>query len=51
VFAHASGPELSVVVCDDKGKEKEAVVVQLIIDKPKKDVAVIIGARVELAKK
>lgn len=51
MFAHASGPELSVVVCDDKGKVKDVVAVQLIIGKPKKDEAVIVRAKVKLAKK
>ena len=50
MFAHASSNTLPVVVCDDKGKLKNAVAVQLILQKPKKDVGVIVEARVKLAK-
>jgi len=48
VFAHTSGSMLPVVVCDKKGKPQNAVVVQLIIDKPKKGEAAIVQVKVKL---
>ena len=48
MFAHTSGSMLPVVVCDKKGKPQNAVVVQLIIDKPKKGEAAIVQVKVKL---
>ena len=50
VFAHTSNSMLPVMVCDKKGKPQNAVVVQLIIDKPKKGEAEIVQVKVKLDK-
>jgi len=50
LFAYTSSSMLPVVVCDKKGKPQNAVVVQLIIDKPKKGEADVVLVKVKLDK-